>query len=223
MSFEASLRKIDVPPVEHPRPAIQGGIRIAILAVSGLALFLVGRWSANTGKRSPPAMRVDRPTLSLVKVDNVTKGSWRGVYGSEGFAIATEKATLPPYAQVRLPRDTSVLNNTAASEVRALQESADPVNRIASAWYSFSDFDIDIDFTDGRTHQVALYMMDWDSTSRREIIRLTDTTTSRVLDEREVSAFNGGRYLVWNLTGHITVKVLRVAGANAVVSALFFN
>jgi hypothetical protein len=37
-----------------------------------------------------------------------------------------------------------------------------------------------------------------------------------------VFSFNGGVYLVWNVSGHITIRVTSTAGLNAVVSGLFF-
>jgi hypothetical protein len=225
MHFDASLKKNDVPSGEQPKPAIKRGILIGVLAVSGVALFFAGRWTANIGRPAPVVTVVDntpRP-IGFVKADEVTKGSWRGVYGAEGVAIANEKAILPVYAQVRWPRDTSFWIKSVPSDKRALQRTTDPVDRVASAWYSFSSFDIDITFTDTRTHQVALYMVDWDSNTRTQKVQVTDVATSKVLDERAVSAFTGGQYLAWNLNGHVTIKITRVAGANAVVSGLFLN
>jgi hypothetical protein len=198
---------------------------VAVLATAGLALLISRVYPTKSVPIASPKTLVDNHPRSLgfAKSDDDTKGNWRGVYGSEGLVIATEKAILPPYADIRLPRDASVWNKSAASEVRALQEPADPVNRVASAWYSFSDFEIDVDLTDGRTHQLALYLLDWDSTSRQEIVRLTDAKTLQVLDERGVADFTLGRYLVWNIKGHVTFKVLPVAGANSVVSAIFLD
>jgi hypothetical protein len=225
MQFDASLKKNDRPDGERPKPAMKREILIGILAVSGIALFLAGRWTANIGQPAPVVTVVDntpRP-IGFVKIDEVTKGSWRGVYGAEGVAIATEKAILPASAQVQLPHNTSFWIKSAPSEKRALQKSNDPVDRVASSWYSFSGFDIDIAFTDTRTHQVALYVVDWDSTARKQKIQVMDVATSKVLDERGISDFTGGQYLVWNLKGHVAMKITHVAGANAVVSGLFLN
>jgi hypothetical protein len=225
MRFDASLEKNDLPSGERPGPAVKREVRIAILAVSGVALFLVGRWTANIGQPAPVQTLVDnapRP-IGFVKVDEKTQGSWRGIYGAEGVAIANEKVELPAYAQVHFPRDTSFWIKSAPSEKRALQKTNDPVDRVASSWYSFSGFDIDIAFTDTRTHQVALYILDWDSNLRKQKIQVTDVATSNLLDERVASAFTGGQYLVWNLKGHVNLKITLVDGANAVVSGLFLN
>ena len=37
----------------------------------------------------------------------------------------------------------------------------------------------------------------------------------------QVSSFTGGQYLVWNLTGHVTIQFTRDSGANALVSGVF--
>lgn len=196
-----------------------------VLVSAANAFVFAGRWTPNVDHPAPVRAVVDDPArpIGFVKADEVTKGSWRGVYGAEGVAIANEKAMLPAYAQVKWPRDAGFWIKSAPGETRALQKTNDPSDRVASSWYSFSGFDIDIAFTDTRTHQVALYMVDWDSNMRKQIVRVTDAATSKVLDERAVSAFTGCQYLAWNLRGHVTIKITRVAGANAVVSGLFLN
>jgi hypothetical protein len=50
-----------------------------------------------------------------------------------------------------------------------------------------------------------------------------DAATGQVLDSREVSGFQNGRYLTWELTGHVRLRVTRTGGMNAVVSGLFFD
>ena len=54
-------------------------------------------------------------------------------------------------------------------------------------------------------------------------IDVLDATTSVVLDSRTVSGFNGGQYAVWNLRGHVRLRFTRLAGANAVLSGVFFG
>jgi hypothetical protein len=44
-----------------------------------------------------------------------------------------------------------------------------------------------------------------------------------VLASSSVSAFTSGQYLVWNLSGHVTLRVTKTAGTNAVVSGVFFK
>jgi hypothetical protein len=50
-----------------------------------------------------------------------------------------------------------------------------------------------------------------------------DPATGLVLASSPMSAFSAGQYQVWNLSGHVTLRVTRTAGGPAVVSGLFFN
>jgi hypothetical protein len=87
-----------------------------------------------------------------------------------------------------------------------------------------TSFSIDINLTDGLTHQVALYCLDWDGVNTRaERIDVLDPVTGLVLATSSMSTYSAGQYLVWNLSGHVTLRVTRTAGQTAVVSGLFFN
>jgi hypothetical protein len=38
-----------------------------------------------------------------------------------------------------------------------------------------------------------------------------------------MSNFTAGQYLVWNLSGHVKLRITRTGGLNAVISGLFFD
>ncbi len=71
----------------------------------------------------------------------------------------------------------------------------------------------------------------WPSTARigatgpiRARSDILDAGAGAVLDSRNVTAFKQPpQYLVWNLKGHVTLKVTLTGGSNAVVSGLFFG
>ncbi|MDQ3650902.1 MAG: hypothetical protein M3458_11645, partial [Acidobacteriota bacterium] len=110
----------------------------------------------------------------------------------------------------------------STGDARALQKAA--VNdRIAATWYSSTSFTIDVNLTDGRTHQIALYCLDWDNGGRAQTIEILDAANNAVLDSRSISAFTQGQYVVWNLMGQVRIRVTRTAGPNAVVSGLLFH
>ena len=52
---------------------------------------------------------------------------------------------------------------------------------------------------------------------------LVDAGTGALLNSQTVNSFSGGEYLVWNLSGHVVVRITALAGPNAVVSGLFFG
>ncbi len=47
-------------------------------------------------------------------------------------------------------------------------------DRIAAAWYNTTEFTIDVNLTDGQTHKLSIYALDWDSTVRSERIDIVD-------------------------------------------------
>src|SRR6185369_1366993 len=77
--------------------------------------------------------------------------------------------------------------------------------------------------TDGQTHRVALYTLDWDSNNRSQRIDVIDWATNALIDSRAVSQFNGGKYLVWDIRGHVKITVNKVGGKTAVISGIYFG
>lgn len=159
---------------------------------------------------------------SFVTSDAVTQGAWTTAYGGDGFSLAGGPAALPKYAQTSLIDNSSWTWATSTNDARALQKPGS-TDRLAACWYSVS-FTIDVKVTDGRVHQAALYLLDWDGGgSRSERIDALDANNGRILDSRTVSAFQGGQYLVWNVSGHVRFRVSNISGLNSVVSGLFFG
>jgi hypothetical protein len=107
--------------------------------------------------------------------------------------------------------------------VRALRKASSSTDRIAATWFNNTSFLIDMVFNDGLQHRVAVYCLDWDTTSRAERIDILDAN-GVLLNTQNVSNFHNGQYLVWQLSGHVQVRVTNLVGsrANAVISGLFF-
>jgi hypothetical protein len=84
-------------------------------------------------------------------------------------------------------------------------------------------FTIDANLNPGAAHQVALYADDYDPWGQTERVDVIDPSSSTVLDTRIISGFTGGEYLVWNVSGHVRIKVTNVGYPNAVASGLFFG
>ena len=159
---------------------------------------------------------------TFLRTDSTTQGTWRGVYGSQGYNIVNEGASLPAYAQVSVSGALTYTWVNSTSDVRALQRPS-ASDRIASCWYADVNFTYDVNFTDGLSHQLALYALDWDLRSRVELIEVRDAVSGTVLDSRTISGFSGGQYLLWTVRGHVTVRVTSISGYETVTSALFFD
>ena len=157
----------------------------------------------------------------FLRTDTTTQGTWKGVYGADGEAISNDSAHYPAYAQVSLSGVTAYSWAASTTDVRALQKAA-ATDRIASTWFATANFTIDVNLMDGNAHQVGLYCLDWDG-GRSETIDILDATTGSILDTRSLTSFSQGVWMLWNLSGHVTIRVTRTVGANAVASGIFFN
>jgi len=110
----------------------------------------------------------------------------------------------------------------STTDVRGLQKVV-AADRVAARWDSTSFFTIDLNITDGQTHRVAIYSLDWDGNNRAQKVDLLDWATNAVLDSRTLSSFNGGQYLVWDIKGRVKISVNRTGAKTAVVSGLYFG
>jgi parallel beta-helix repeat protein len=171
------------------------------------------------GDQAPPTLSVG---ASFTGSDAATQGSWTGQYGAGGYDVITAAAALPAYAQLSPTGQSSHTWAGSTADVRALQVPGTS-NRVAACWYAFGSFNVDVNLSDGQAHKVTLYLLDWDSTARAERVDVLDAATGTVLDSRNASNFNGGLYLSYSVTGHVVFRFTQLAGANAVLSGLFFG
>jgi hypothetical protein len=114
--------------------------------------------------------------------------------------------------------------SNSTTDVRAVQVAPSSASRIAATWYTPSSFTIDLVFSDTAQHQIAIYCVDFDHSSRAQTLSILDGSNKAVLDSRSVTHFdNIGEWVVWNVTGHVVLQVTNNGPANAVISGLFFN
>jgi len=162
-------------------------------------------------------------SAAFVKSDATTQGTWKGVYGADGYSIAANSTSLPSYASLTVTGNLNLTWDSSSKNVRALQKAGTAKDRIAACWYSASSFSFDLNLTDGAAHQIALYNLDWDRAGRAQKVDILDAATGAVLNSQSISSFASGKYLVWSVKGHVTIRVTRTAGTNAVISGVFFR
>jgi uncharacterized repeat protein (TIGR01451 family) len=154
--------------------------------------------------------------------DSMTQGSWSRQYGADGYSLANANQALPTYdSSFAVQGQQSWTWASGTTDPRALQIPGGSAG-IAATWYNISTFRFDVNITTG-THEVAIYAVDWDDQARSETIQISDATSGAILDSRSISNFTNGMYLVWNISGHVTVRVSCSGGPNAVISGIFFG
>ena len=211
-----------------------GNTRTATCSTSSLAVgthSIVATYSGDganaPSNNSPPLSQVitaaGSATASFVATDLVTQGNWKGIYGSEGYAILNDSSSYPAYAQVTATGKADyVWAAQPGTDPRALQRGV-AAGRIAACWYSGSSFNVDVHLTDQATHRVTVYLLDWDAGSRVTRIDVLDASTQQVLATQTAPAHTQGVHMVWDLRGHVILRFTRVGGANTVLSGIFFD
>jgi hypothetical protein len=194
---------------------VKGHVLIQVKATGGANAVVSGIFF------DPPSAVMAAATYA--GADTVTQGTWSGVYGSTGDLIAADATNLPASIVVSLEGDKQYTWAASTSDVRALQTANGASTRIASTYYAATSFTIDVNLTDGNTHKLSLYLLDWDSTARTETIAVLNAENNKVLDTETYSSFHNGEYAAWNVTGHVVIQVTKSGGANAVVGGIFID
>jgi uncharacterized delta-60 repeat protein len=195
--------------------------RLRATTTSGGAVYS-NEAAATTSSATPPPPTGGSASASFVGTDTTTHGSWKGVYGSEGYAVFEDVASYPGYVRVTPVSKSDWTWQYSTSDARAVQKVNSATDRIAGCWYSGSGYSIDLAFTDGLKHRTSLYLLDWDNMGRVETVQVVDGDTGGLLYNQSLSGFGGGVYLTWDFGGHVKINITPNSG-NAVASALFFG
>jgi Domain of unknown function (DUF4082) len=161
-------------------------------------------------------------TASFIRQDTTTQGNWIGTYGSQGYDVIGNASSLPSYATVTPAGQQNWTWAANSSDPRALED-AGGSGRIAACWYSPTSFTVNVNLTDGQTHDLELYFVDWDSTTRAQQVQISNASTGAVLDTENVTSFNSGKYLNWAVSGNLLITITNTGSPNAVLSGLFLG
>jgi hypothetical protein len=165
-------------------------------------------------------------TASFIKSDTTTSGTWQNVYGADGANVMGGFSNYPAYASVMPAGSAPYTWAIQTADPRAPQKASFTQERVASCIYTPDAMVLDVNLSDGKTHQLALYLLDWDSFGggRTERIEILDAASNTVLDTRSAASFSNGQYLSWNISGHVLVRITNTkADNNAVLSGIFFQ
>ena len=160
-------------------------------------------------------------TAKFVNSDAGTRGSWKGVYGSEGHLMAAASSSVPSYATLTTSAPQWTWTTTSSHPTH-LQHPVNSTDRIAACWYSSTQAAFDLSINDGNPHRVSMYFLDATSSGRQQRVDVVDAQSGAVLDSRPLSNFASGIYLTWEISGKVAIR-LTPSKVNAVTSALFFD
>jgi hypothetical protein len=203
---------------------LEGNLKIT---VTGNSPVLSGIFFGPPGSPSvaPPSLS----SATFLGLDGSTQGTWTGKYGANGYLIANGQSSPCAYGTVSLSGDLTYTWAAQTSDPRALQTYPGSPNRIASAYtqYAGGSFTININITDGNSHSVSFYFLDWDDELRAANVTITDALTGAVLSSlgfgNTVSSEANPPYLNYQLKGNVIVKVTATNGTSPAISGIFFN
>jgi len=107
----------------------------------------------------------------------------------------------------------------------ALQKPGDALDRIAAVWEATAHtLAMDVELPKDKLHQVAFYFVDNDPDGRRnQRIEITDLDSKKVLDQRDITNCQRGRYAVYHLAGNLRIKLSTRNWLGTSLAGLFFG
>jgi alpha-L-rhamnosidase len=164
-------------------------------------------------------------TVSYTGTDTGTQGSWKTVYGVDGYDIRQSGTSLPSYASLTYSGGTDYTWASSTTDVKGLQKPNPATDRILACRYSDTYETIDMTISGGTARNVVIYLLDYDNggTGRVMTAEVMDGDSGTILDTRSVSNFTNGIYLKYSVKGHIKFKFTKTTGFNTVFSGVFFN
>lgn len=208
------------------KPSTTYYYRVAAAGLSGV----VGRFSKPvvviTGKDAQTA------TATFLGIDDATMGNWPGVYGADGFYMPAyfhgrDCQAWPDYLSAVecagfTNRQFAIWNNATKSSLWT-----SPISycaRYLGALESPASGSLTLYVNDGQSHQLALYVCDFNKGSREESIEITDLGGHVLVSACTVSNFEEGKWLKFKFSGSIQVHLANLnKRSTAVLSALMFD
>jgi hypothetical protein len=114
--------------------------------------------------------------------------------------------------------------SASTTAVRALENATQTQRRAATYWHD-SEVRVRVDFTTAFSGRINIYVLDWDSSARRQTVSVTCGGTTQTL--ALTNAFDQGAWLHFTVAvaagSSCTITATRTAGANAVIAGIFLG
>jgi alpha-L-rhamnosidase len=170
------------------------------------------------------------------KQDSLTSGNWKTQYGSDGFLLFNYKSNNQHLQQLPAYVASFKLKNAANVHLK-LPEKGDKVlvdNETNDRYFgaiitqdpepTLQTMTIDLDVKDSQKHRLALYFLDWDNDGRRSAVEIFDLKTLKLLAPVQlIKDYQNGKYLVFDYSGSLRIRVNHVRGKNAALCGIFFD
>lgn len=201
---------------------LKGNIRVRITGSPGANTVLGGIFFDPASTVSNPPSSTAGNAVRFIGANTTLGGTWKSVVGTQGYQVAAEGTKTPSFATISFAGKTDHVWNWSTTDSAALQKSS-ATDRLASCWYAGTSFDVRVNMTDGQTHKIGFYALDWDIANRSQRVDVIDATTGAVLHTTNLTGFQRGAYLNYDVKGSVIFRFTRTAGPNAVISGWFVD
>jgi hypothetical protein len=157
--------------------------------------------------------------------DATSGGQWRGTFGTRAVWMPGMDAPETPRAGFRLKVDDgqAFTWQAAAPTDRRVPQHPKGLVPAAACWFADDLLRLRLVPPDAGPYRLTLYLLDYDRNGRAMEVGLADDL--QTLDSRRVTTVEteGGVYLTWLAHGPLSIEVHKLAGFNAVLSAVFVD
>ena len=128
----------------------------------------------------------------FVSANTTRQGSWVNFYGSQGAYVVGESTAFPSFVTGTLTGGTPVLLSNTTRDAAGLQRVSDTTERLSAYEAATGSEQIGLDFTDGLSHQVSIYLADLDHKKRVETIGIYNADTGALLNAQTIGGIHQG-------------------------------
>lgn len=147
-------------------------------------------------------------------------GNFQNAFGSQGAYLPGHTTNFPSFVNVSVSGAKIASGGIAKS---AQLENVAGTGTVSNYFSSSTEIVLNMDFTDGLTHETTFYAADSKKAGIAERIQIIDPTTNQVLASQDVSNFSNGEYATFDLGGSVQVRIIRLSGSAAVLGGVFFD
>ena len=160
------------------------------------------------------------PSARFIKSESTTRGTWNGVYGSQGYIVAEPNnsgtASLPSWLS------WAIAGNSNADQSGFYNSTSDepdlpgsPGSKFTTVWYSLTNFIVGLTSSPTHSYLMSTYMADTGSFQRVQTVQIEDLSANVLDGPRTVSSFAVGQWWQWDITGSVNIRYTYVSGTNA--------
>ncbi len=174
-----------------------------------------------------PALDIVTSQMHSIKarvafVDSSHAGDWQPTFGADGFSLAADGNRWPSGWGLTAVADAAVsIWQNPSFNTLALKSTIQPW-RVAATWLSTQNsYHINLPFTDGQVHQVAVYCLDFQNRGIPQLLEVLDTNNQQVT-KYSLTNFANGIYVAFDVKGSTSLR-LTGTGTSPLASGVFLD